>query len=377
MKFLLKKKTCLTIITTISILFFLKTGYCSDLGIMFPPEFTSINITSDAKTLVAETKYINFYPGTNEIYLSYPGVNIVPDSFFIQFLDAPSTIELIQTSNIYNASPEFRWIVHSQEQGVEPVKIFYLVEGLKISYSYIVHGEENKNCAAVQGMLALANHTGEEFMDVRIVERENRAWRTNLKAGEEKKLFFADTFSLPLQTIYLSDYQNYGEKIIFQYQLTNTTEDVLMPGKIIFYERRQDDSFAFVGENRLDLMNAGEKTNIAIGEVQDIKIERKLIEFSRTNIRYNDAGNIEIYDTNEKYEINLKNQKQEKITLMLREYIPDTWEIVESKPFDCIQEDAQHIIFNVEMMPGENIRISYRVQRKNLLPYQPIRSLVP
>ncbi|MBE0479071.1 hypothetical protein IBX65_08170 [Candidatus Aerophobetes bacterium] len=375
MKFLSKKKIHLAIITLSGIFFLFGSAHCSNLGIISPRESIRIHIAEDTKAFVTETRYIHLHQGTNQIYLSYPGVKIIPDSFHIQFVNEPGKIKIIQTSTAHDTPWTFTWTAYSEKEGSELIRISYLSEGLKVDYSYVGYVEEKKDYLALKGALSLINQTGEEFAGVHIVERGKQNWDTDLKREEKKRLFFFDKLLFPLKKIYILDYQNYGEKIILQYELTNTANNPVMPGKIMVYQRGKDNSLTFLGEDIFNLTNPKEKAKITVGDVQDIKVERKLIEFLRINVRRNDAGNITIYDTAEKYEIILKNQRKEKVNLSIREYIPDSWKMIESKPSNYIKEDAHHIIFEIEIMPEEEVNIYYHIQRKNLLPYQIVKPL--
>ena len=100
-----------------------------------------------------------------------------------------------------------------------------------------------------------------------------------------------------------------------------------------------------------------------------------MLEFKKMNIRRNERGNIQVYDTKEEYKITLKNLKKEEVKVELREHIPDSWEMLISKPEDYIKENAHLIKYEIKIPPGEERKIHYQITRKNLLPHQIIKPL--
>jgi len=371
----LLKKPVFFFLIIVSIGYLCKAAYSSNLGILLPEESLRVKMITDEKALVTEKRYIKFHQGINRIYFSYQGIKIVPDSVRIEFVNANLKLIQILSTTIKNI-PTLIWIIYSEKGSTEKVGILYVIEGLKANYNYIAYVKEKENHILLKGMLDLSNNTGREFTQAHFIDKAGREWNTNLKNMEEKRLFLFNNLYLPVQRNYILDYQKYGGKIILQYQLTNNTSFSLYPGKIRIYKRGEESGLTFLGEDNTGLINPGEKLKLTVSGVQDIKIERKLIEFSRINIRRDIAGNTQVYDTSERYEIVLKNQKREKVKILIREYIPDCWELIESYPPCYKKEDAHHLLWEIQVLPGEEKIISYYIHRKNLLPYQPVKPLV-
>lgn len=376
----LKKKLWLFIIfSSVLSMIFLSESYCParvtthSLGVLPEREEVKLKLSGTDKALVREVRYLELQAGTNQIYLNYPGVRIIPSSLHIQFMDNSDKIRYLQTSTSVDNPSSFTWQVYSEKKGKEPVRVSYLVEGMKREYSYQAFLTEEEQLL-LEGWLSLVNETGEEFIQAHLTGEVGGEWEISLRAQQVKKLpFFENT--LPVEKIYILDEEKYGDKVTLQYRITNRTEMILLGGKIRIYEKN-DGKLVFLGESIMDTLNPGESTEIPVSHLQDVKVDRKLIEFSRTNVRRDNAGNIELYDTKEEYQIQLRNQKKEKVSIMVRKYIPDTWEIVNSRPSGYVKEDAHHIIFKITLSPGEEQIISYKLQRLNLLPGEPVKPLV-
>ena len=334
-----------------------------------------IKLVDDNRALVTETRYLELQKGENSIYLNYPGVKIIPDSIHIQFVETPEKIKLLQLSTSLRDASSLTWQIYSEKEGRQLVRVSYLVEGLSASYSYIAEVGKGEDLVFLDGSLILQNQTGEEFTKATLTGKEGGRWRIDLKPEEKKRLPLFHSLSFPLQKVYLLDQEKYAKRVILRYHFINETGNPLFPGKIRVYQRKKEE-LTFLGEDRIEITNPGGKVDLLIGSVQDIKVERKLVEFSRMNLRRDNVGNVEVYDTREKYEIHLKNRKKEEVKLILREYIPYTWEMVNSEPADYVKEDAHHIRFEINLAPGEEKKIYYHIYRKNLFPRDRVKPLM-
>jgi len=350
------------------------SGQVFAFGILPERESVRIKLVEDSKALVTETRYLELKKGKNKVYMDYPGVNVVPGSINIQFLENPDKISILQTFFILERPSFFAWQIYSEKEGKELARFSYLLEGLEVERNYTALVEETEDKIFLEGWLSFLNKTGEEFLNAYLISKEEKKWNTDLKIGENKKLPLFENIVLPLEKIYILDVERYGEKVILEYVFTNLTKTTLFPGKIKFY-KKDEGKLVFLGEDVLKTVNRGEKIEIPVATAKDVKIKRELLEFSRINIRRDEAGNIEAYDTQEKYQIFIKNGKKKKIKVIIREYIPDTWEITASEPTDYTKEDAHHIKFEIMLDPGEEKNIFYKLRRINLLPREVVKPL--
>lgn len=334
-----------------------------------------IRLADHDRALVSETRYLYFHKGVNQIYLNYPGVKIIPESTNIQCVKSPEKINLLQITTSLKHPSSLTWHLYSEQEGGQLVRVSYLVEQLSSDYSYVAEVRGEEDLLFLEGSLTLRNQTGEEFIGAHLTGKEGREWDVNLEIKQKKKLPLFHKFTFRLQKDYVLDREKHGDTVVLQYRFVNWTQNPLLPGRIQVYQRKKE-GVTFLGEDRVETVNPGEELKIVIGSVQDIKVERKLIEFSRINLRRDNSGNEEVYDTREKYEIYVKNRQKKDVTLILREYIPFTWDMVKSDPPGYVKEDAHHIRFEISLCPGEEKKIYYHIDRKNLLPRDKVEPLV-
>lgn len=205
-------------------------------------------------------------------------------------------------------------------------------------------------------------------------------WQTDIKNREEKRLPHFKVESIPLQKIYIFDKEKWGDKVALLYQFFNgkgspLNRDFIPSGKVRIYEEKGGE-LSFLGEDEIKKTPSNQELRLYVGKVQDIQIKKEMLEFKKINIRRNERGIIQVYDTEEGYEVTLKNLKEKQVKVEVREHIPDSWEMLISQPKEYIKEDAHLIKYEIEVPPKGERKIYYQITRKNLLPRQIIKPLI-
>ena len=128
----------------------------------------------------------------------------------------------------------------------------------------------------------------------------------------------------------------------------------LPKGTMRFYRKDDDGQLEFVGENVIDHTPKDEKVRVYTGNAFDLVGERRRTDFKAD---YNQEW------MDESFEIKIRNHK-EKDTVEFRVvehlYRWTNWEIAE-KSNDFEKTDSQTIEFRVEVPPGEERVITYKV----------------
>jgi hypothetical protein len=140
----------------------------------------------------------------------------------------------------------------------------------------------------------------------------------------------------------------------FENSVDNHLGIPLPRGLMRFYRRDDDGQLEFTGENIIDHTPKDEKIRVYTGNAFDLVGERK-----RTDFKINDSANW----CDETFEIKIRNRKeQEAVEFRVVEHLYRwlSWDIVE-KSHDFEKTDSQTIEFRVEVAPGEEKVITYKV----------------
>ena len=154
---------------------------------------------------------------------------------------------------------------------------------------------------------------------------------------------------------------DYGSKCsnkvwnIFEFKNTeeNNLGIALPKGKVKIYRKDTGGSNEFIGEDSIDHTPKGETVKVYLGNVFDIVGERKQKAFKISNNR----DNVE-----ETFEITLRNQKKEKVTVRVLEHMYRwmNWDISEESDI-YMRKDSKTIEFHAEIEPGKEKVITYKV----------------
>lgn len=132
----------------------------------------------------------------------------------------------------------------------------------------------------------------------------------------------------------------------------------LPKGVVRVYKKDSAGNAQFVGEDRVDHTPKGEKVRLKLGDAFDVTADKKQIDFQKLSgsSRYN-------YVLESAYQIELKNAKDEALTVIVREPVPGDWEILdESQPHQ--KEAANAVAWKVKLPANGKATLTYRVKVK-------------
>jgi hypothetical protein len=130
----------------------------------------------------------------------------------------------------------------------------------------------------------------------------------------------------------------------------------LPKGKTRFYRRDDADGrIEFTGENRIDHTAKDERLRIYTGDAFDIVGERKRIDYQHDDSRK---------QMEESFEIRVRNRKEtEAVEVRITEHLYrwSNWSITQ-KSHDYVKQDAQTVEYRVQVAPGGEQVVTYRVR---------------
>jgi hypothetical protein len=125
----------------------------------------------------------------------------------------------------------------------------------------------------------------------------------------------------------------------------------LPAGRVRFYRRDRDGQLEFIGENLIDHTPKDERIRLYTGNAFDVAGERRQLTFQLDQQRA---------FVDESFEIQLRNHKQESVTIRVVEHLYrwNTWTIATaSDPYRKV--DSSTIEFEVTLGPGAEKSLTY------------------
>ncbi len=145
-----------------------------------------------------------------------------------------------------------------------------------------------------------------------------------------------------------------GVFLAFENSKENNLGMPLPKGIVRVYKRDHDEDLQFIGEDRIDHTPEDETIRVKMGDAFDVIGERV-----QTRFKVLQSGHL--YESS--YKVELRNHKEEPITVSVVEVIPSDWEVVE-KSHDFEKESSNRIRFDVPVDRKGTAELTYTVRVK-------------
>jgi hypothetical protein len=289
--------------------------------------------------------------------------------------------------------PTLRWLIDAEHTGDVDSELLYLTGGLSWEASYVALLGESE--VEFSGWVQIVNRSGANFLDatLKLMAGDVRVLRDRIRGAgpermlatdgrqkgfEEKEFFEYHLYTLPrpvtlhdnqtkqitlltprlvkAERTYLYDGAMTGEKVQVGVDFENTTEAGLglpLPmGKVrLFKVDEADGSSQFVGEDRIGHTPEGEPVELIVGSAFDIVGERTRLDYKRLG----DRGR------QESWRIELRNRKDEMVTVTVREHLGGEWKIL-SESMTGSKTDASTREWSVKVPAKNSAEVSYEVR---------------
>jgi len=350
------------------------------------------------------TKEGQFYSG---ILLFYDAGNIgIETKDKIVVVNKENLREVsFEKTDTFTYKPQLKFLVFNEKKDIYKVLLKYTTSNINWKADYSGNFDEEKSVLNLTGFITVDNKCGVDYENASIeliagevkkfieyqagnrnafgvsvdalkmaeapssfqespvfeYHRYTLKGKADIKDGEIKQINFYNKNDIKVEKKYTYDgaitryyhYENwrnlqYNDNVEISIEFKNE-EEVLPAGKIRIFKNEKEGSI-FIGENRIPHTPIGEKVKLPLGNVFDIKGERKIVAHERISQNvYKDT-----------YEIKIKNFKKEDVIVEVIEHLYGTWEITE-KTHDYLKEDAWTVKFPVKVKGNGEEIVKYTV----------------
>ena len=120
-----------------------------------------------------------------------------------------------------------------------------------------------------------------------------------------------------------------------------------------------DAQTSLVGRNGMTFPPIGGEVRLDLGPESAVEVERKQMDYTKTNLAFNDDGDVSHFDTEEEYRIEARNFRSEAIRLEVPVRVPGQWKMLRSS-YEFERKDVNAIQFELDVDPGGTQVITYR-----------------
>ncbi|MDE1920311.1 MAG: DUF4139 domain-containing protein [Candidatus Omnitrophica bacterium] len=330
------------------------------------------------------------YKINGEIYLGYPGYQILP-----------------QIPENLIAKPTLTWEFDNQNANPQTVQVAYLTDNITWRADYIMVVNHDDTAANINGWVTLDNRSGAAYKNAKLklvagqVNRvQSYAMRKMLPMSDmalgaatapqfqEQPFFEYHLYDLQrpttiennqtkqinlLQADHVAinkEYIVHGQQDYF-YTNFNGAEPMKTPvdvvlkfknskanhmgmplpaGTVRLYKKDAQGSLEFVGEDSIDHTPKDEDVEIKAGEAFDVVAERQQMDYKLAYRSYETA-----------WEVTIRNHKDNAVKVGVIEPMYGDWQVLESSaPYKKV--NANTLRFDVEVPKDQEVKIDYRVR---------------
>ncbi len=358
----------------------------------------------------------NYYTGKEEIYnaqlLSNNGLPIYKINNEIH-INPPGRIILPEIPGNLIAKPTLIWMLKNSNVKKQDIEVSYLTNGINWKSDYIAVINDDNSMADLSGWVTINNNSGASYKDALIklvagnVNRvqevagyTRRAKKAMLMESDAMKSFQEESFfEYHLYTLQrastIKDHQTkqiellkavnipinqklvyYGAEYYYRNQSTGNVQsnqkigvfleienkkknNLGMPlpaGIIRAYKKDKQGSLQFIGEDKIDHTPKNEKITIKMGDAFDVIAQRTQVDY-----RILSKNSSQRFDTEQQWQIKLRNHKDKPVVVEVVEPIPGEWQIIKSSD-KYEKTQANTIKFKVKLEKDQEKVIDYRVR---------------
>ena len=215
---------------------------------------------------------------------------------------------------------------------------------------------------AVSGMIAPKQVIKEGLSEYFLYTVEGKDTIPNLWS---KRLPSFKANEIPVTSYYKYEKEYYGEEIRRFYRFTNSTPSKLgnepLPDGSVYALRSgpAETISRFVGRTSVKYIPVNEAVELDLGRDQEVLVKPRLMNWEKTNLQFDNGGDVIGWSIKETWEIELQNSKEIDVLLDIRRSFPGDWSLETQAKYEKV--DANKIKFTVPLKTKEKQTIVYQL----------------
>jgi hypothetical protein len=155
--------------------------------------------------------------------------------------------------------------------------------------------------------------------------------RDTVPNGWAKRLPSFSTNGVPITSYYKFEKEQWGDRVIRYYRFKNDKSsrlgnEPLPDGDVKAFRSVTDDFLrSFVGRTSMKYVPVGERVELELGEDLEVLVKPRLMNWVKTDVRFDARGNVTGWTTKETWEIEVQNSKEIDVVLDIRRNFAGDW----------------------------------------------------
>jgi hypothetical protein len=168
--------------------------------------------------------------------------------------------------------------------------------------------------------------------------------RDTIPNGWAKRLPSFKTDAVPLTSYYKFETERFGDQVMRYYQFTNSVanklgKEPLPDGAVKAFRFTTDDKlYAFVGRTAVKYIPIDEFVELELGNDLEVAVKPVLMDWQKTDMRFDQNGNVIGWTTKETWEIEVQNSKDIPVVLDIRRNFPGDWTLTTTQKYENVDK---------------------------------------
>jgi hypothetical protein len=193
--------------------------------------------------------------------------------------------------------------------------------------------------------------------------------RDTIPNGWSKRLPSFKTNDVPITSYYKFEKERWGDNVTRFYRFTNSVAGKLgsvpLPDGSVkaFRYMSADQLLGFVGSTTVKYIPVNETVEMELGNDREVLVKPKLMNWVKTDINYDNYGNVKGWTTKESWEVEVQNSKDIDVVLDVRRNFNGDWSLTSETNFEKV--DANKVKFLLPLKPRGKQTVTYEVTTRH------------
>ncbi len=189
--------------------------------------------------------------------------------------------------------------------------------------------------------------------------------RDTIPNGWSKRMPSFKAEEVPITSYYKYEKERWNDQVIRYYQFTNSVasklgKEPLPDGQVKAFRFVSDDLlYAFVGSTAVKYIPIAEYVELELGNDLEVSVKPALMDWQKTDISFDQNGNIKGWTTRETWEVEVQNSKDIAVVLDVRRNFPGDWTLTTQAKYENV--DANKVKFVLPLAPRAKQKFTYQL----------------
>ena len=193
--------------------------------------------------------------------------------------------------------------------------------------------------------------------------------RDTIPNGWAKRLPSFSTPGVPVTSYYKFEKERFGDQVMRYYQFTNSVaaklgKEPLPDGAVKAFRYVSDDLlYAFVGRTSVKYIPIDEFVELELGNDLEVSAKAALMDWQKTDLQFDNNGNIKGWTTKETWEVDVQNSKDISVVLDIRRTFAGDWTLTTTQKYENV--DATKVKFVLPLAPRAKQTFTYTLATRH------------